>query len=73
MWLPLGAVSHRFNFNLIKVARLRQIGLVEGMSNAELAKKILENTPTGLITLGRPRSRWIDDVLEGIMRLRGTN
>ena len=43
------------------------------MNDNEIAKKITENSPIVRRKVGRPRSRWINVVLEDIKILKITN
>ena len=47
---------------MIKSRRLRWAGHVAGMEDDRSAFKILTGKPTGKRSLGRPRSRWEDNI-----------
>ena len=52
-------------YNIIRVnkaLRLRLAGHVARMEEGRSAFKILTDTPTGKIPLGRPRCRWEDNI-----------
>jgi hypothetical protein len=55
--------------NVIKSSRLRCVGHVVRMYDNELPKEILWTNPGGQRGRGRPKSRWIDGVEEGVSKL----
>ena len=57
----------------VRGARLRWAGYVQRMVSNEMAKRMMENTPMEKRKVGRPISRWMDNLLEGIKRLKITN
>ena len=48
----------------IKVSRLQWAGLVQRMAEHEIPKKIMGNKFGGKRSVGRPRLRWMNGVLE---------
>jgi hypothetical protein len=53
----------------IKRARLRWLSHVERMPASRLAKKIYSGKPEGRRKIGRPRTRWLDDVEANIRKM----
>jgi hypothetical protein len=53
----------------IKRARLRWLGHVERMPASRLTKKIYSGKPEGSRKIGRPRTRWLDDVEADIRKM----
>ena len=47
---------------MIKSRRLRWVGYEDGLEEGRSAFKILTGKPTGKRPLGRPRSRWEDNI-----------
>ena len=54
----------------IKVSRLQWSGHVQRMAEHEIPKKIMGNKFEGKRSVGRPRLRWMDGVLEDLRKLR---
>lgn len=53
-----------------KAARLRWLGHVERMEEDRAVKRVYSGRPTGRRPVGRPRYRWLDEVLKDINDLQ---
>lgn len=57
----------------VKLNRLRWLGHVVRASEDRVLARIFNGRPSGRRRVGRPRNRWMDDVLEDVRKLRITN
>jgi hypothetical protein len=61
-----GADTVRF----IKAQRIKWLGHIQRMDQARPARKLLDWKPMGTRTVGRPRQRWQEDVMEDLKKLK---
>jgi len=59
--------------NYIKAQRLAWFGHVNLMPDNSMVKKVYELSPTLTRSLGRPKTRWEDDVKSDITNMKITN
>ena len=57
----------------IKAHRLRWLGIVEGMGQHRVPKKVLNMKPEDSRSVGRPRQRWLDSVENDLRSLNIRN
>ena len=55
--------------NKIKADRLRWAGRIMRMGSADIPKRIITGIPGGHRGRGRPRTRWMDGVEEGLRKI----
>jgi len=58
---------------LLKKQRLNWLGHVESMAEDNIVQKIKRWKPMSKRPIGRPKTRWEDDVLEGIKSINISN
>jgi len=58
---------------LLKKQRLNWLGHVERMAEDNIVQKIKRWKPMSKRPIGRPKTRWEDDVLEGIKSINARN
>jgi hypothetical protein len=64
-----GADTVRF----IKAQRIKWLGHIQRMDRARPTRKLLDWKPVGTRTVGKPRQRWQEDVMEDLKKLRVQN
>ena len=57
----------------IKAQRAKWLGDVQRMDQGRPTRKLLNWNPMGIRPVGRPRQRWQEDVMEGIMKMKVKN
>jgi hypothetical protein len=65
--------GNKNTINYIKAQRLAWFGHVHHMPDNSMVKKIYERSPALTRSLGRPKSRWEDDVKSDITRMKIIN
>jgi hypothetical protein len=64
-----GADRMRF----IKAQRIKWLGHIQRKDQARPTRKLLVWKPMGTRSVGRPRQRWKEDVMEDLKKLKGKN
>jgi len=67
--LTEGAEIMRFS----KAQGIKWLGHIERMDQARPIRKLLGWKPVGTRSVGRPRQRWQEDVMEGLKKLKVKN
>jgi hypothetical protein len=57
----------------IKAQRIKWLGHMQRMDQARPARKLLDWKPMGTRPVGRPRQRWLEDVMEDLKTLKVKN
>jgi hypothetical protein len=57
----------------IKAQRLKWLGHIVRMEQVRMVKKLAEWNPTGRRLKGRPKRRWMEDVLEDLLIMKTKN
>ena len=57
----------------IKAQRIKWLGHIQRMDQARPTRKLPDWKPIGTRTLGRPRKRWQEDVMEDLKKLKVKN
>ena len=57
----------------IKAQRIKCLGLVQRMDQARPTSKLLDWKPMGTRSVGRPRQRWQEDVMEDLKKMKVKN
>jgi len=57
----------------IKAQRIKRLGHIQRMDQARPTGKLLDWKPMGPRTVGRPRQRWQEDVMEDLKMLKVKN
>ena len=57
----------------IKAQRIKWLGHIQRMDQARPTRKLLDWKPMGTRTVGRPRQRWQEDVMEDLKKLKVKN
>jgi hypothetical protein len=58
---------------LIKAQRIKWLGHIQRMDQARPTRKLLDWNPMGTRSIGRPRQRWQEDVMEDLKKLKVKN
>ena len=67
----LYAVHNDLSFtSSIKIQRLKFLGRVLRMEGSSTVKKLYNDSPSGVLSRGRPRSQWGDSSLSDLKQLR---
>jgi hypothetical protein len=66
-------IEHKNIIHFIKAQRLRWLGLVERMLEDRDVKKICNWKLIASRPVGRPKIRWMDNVMKGIQAVRTVN
>ena len=54
----------------IEAQRIKLLGHIQRMDQARQTRKLLDWKPMGTRTVGRPRQRWQEDVMEDLKKLK---
>jgi len=57
----------------IKAQRIKWLGHIQRMDQARPTGKLLDWKPMGTRTVGRPRQRWQEDIMEDLKKLKVKN
>ena len=57
----------------IKAQIIKWLGHIQKMDQARPTRKLLDWKPMGIRSVGRPRQRWQEDVMEDIKKLKVKN
>jgi hypothetical protein len=63
-------IEHRNTINYVKVQRLSWFGHTNRMAETSIVKKIYKWTPFTRRPVGRPKSRWEDDVRNDLKKMK---
>jgi len=57
----------------IKAQRIKWLGHIQRLDQARPTRKLLDCKPMAIRTVGRPRQRWQEDVMEDLKKLNVKN
>jgi hypothetical protein len=63
-------IKHKNMINFIRARRLSWLGHIERMQGARMVKTIYSWKPMSRRLIGRPKTRWVDDVRKDIQKLQ---
>jgi hypothetical protein len=66
-------IKHKNIINCIRAQRLSWLGHIERMQGTRMVKAIYSWKPTSRRPIGRPKTRWVDDVRKDIYKLKVPN
>jgi hypothetical protein len=66
-------IKHKNIINFIRAQRLSWLGHIERMQGTKMVKAIYYWKPISRRTIGRPKTRWMDDVRKDIQKLEVPN
>jgi hypothetical protein len=66
-------IKRKYIINFIQAQRLSWLGHIERMQGTRMVKTIYSSKPISRRPIGRPKTRWVDDVRKDIEKLKVPN